>query len=383
MSETVVAFDTWALHSRFRYSGIFGYAKGLLSQFRTLASDAQVRLLNFVAEGYPNESIEFSSQPGFSAVESRLLAHSTCWKLGGAMLTARKNGAHVLFCPSAEVVPYPLLPIVTTIHDLTPFTAPSFAPLVNLRSRAMITMAARGSRRIITDSECSKRDLVNILGIDPRCIDVVYLGFKSEVFNALPASPETLGALLKRVGVNRPYLIHHGTIQPRKNLERLIAAYQLVLQRNPGDSLELVLVGAHGWQYEGIMRAAAGCPRGRVVFTGGVSDEELALLLKGAELSVIPSLYEGFCYPMIESMACGTPTVVSSASCLPEVSGGVLRYFDPYSVEEIAASIAQGLEDSGQREELQKEGLKRATAFSWERCARETMEAIKAAAKAA
>jgi alpha-1,3-rhamnosyl/mannosyltransferase len=148
-------------------------------------------------------------------------------------------------------------------------------------------------------------------------------------------------------------------------------------------SLDLLLVGAYGWRYEGIVRTAQSCKRGRVQLIGAVPDEELAVLLKGAELSVIPSLYEGFCYPMIESMACGVPTIVSSASCLPEVSAGILHYFDPQSVEDIADAITRGLEDSELRRRLSDAGAKRAAEFSWERCARETIAALKHASRSA
>lgn len=376
----VIAFDTWALQSRFRYSGIFGYTKGLLRQFRDQAQHAGVQVISFVATGYPNDAVEFSSTAGFTSIECPQLAHSTRWKLGEVTRSARRNGAHVLFCPAAEVLPYPLIPVVTTIHDLTPFTAPSFSPITNMRVKLMMWIAARGSRLIITDSECSKHDLVNILGVAPERVRVVYLGYKREVFNASPTEPAAIDNIRRHHGLDRPYIIHHGTIQPRKNLERLIAAYQLVLERNPSATLDLLLVGAYGWQYEGIIATARRCTRGRVVFAGPVVDADLALLLKGAELSVIPSLYEGFCYPMIESMACGVPTVVSSSSCLPEISGGVLSYFDPLDIGAIADSIETGLCDSTLREQLRTRGLARATQFTWERCGRETLDALKSAA---
>jgi glycosyltransferase involved in cell wall biosynthesis len=173
--------------------------------------------------------------------------------------------------------------------------------------------------------------------------------------------------------------LHHGTIQPRKNLRRLIEAYRLMLDRNQNLDLELVLAGPLGWGYEETIAAAnnGGGTRGRVVLPGALSDTDLASLIKGASLVVVPSLYEGFCLPMVESMASGAPTVAANASCLPEVSGGVLRYFDPTSVEDIANCLEQVLENEETRMELAQKGKSRASCFSWQRCAEETLAVLR------
>jgi len=113
-----------------------------------------------------------------------------------------------------------------------------------------------------------------------------------------------------------------------------------------------------------------------VILTGALSDHDLSLLLRGAELEVVPSLYEGFCLPMIEAMACGVPTVAANSSCLPEISGGVLRYFDPCSVAEMAASMEEVLRSSDLRAELIVRGRQRARQFSWELCAQQTLDVV-------
>jgi alpha-1,3-rhamnosyl/mannosyltransferase len=113
-----------------------------------------------------------------------------------------------------------------------------------------------------------------------------------------------------------------------------------------------------------------------VIFTHALSDDDLAILVKGARLAVVPSLYEGFCLPMVEAMACGVPTIVANSSCLPEISGSLLRYFDPRSVDEMAVCIDQALEDETLRNELAAKGLRRASDFDWEQCARETMAVL-------
>jgi glycosyltransferase involved in cell wall biosynthesis len=116
--------------------------------------------------------------------------------------------------------------------------------------------------------------------------------------------------------------------------------------------------------------------RGQVIFTGELGEQQLSTLVKTASLCVIPSLYEGFCLPMVESMACGIPTIAANSSCLPEISGGVLRYFEPLSKEDMAATIERVLGDSSLQRELVASGLKRASQFSWQRCARETISVL-------
>jgi glycosyltransferase involved in cell wall biosynthesis len=187
-----------------------------------------------------------------------------------------------------------------------------------------------------------------------------------------------------RLGIDKPYVLHHGTIQPRKNLKRLIEAFRLMLARNRSLDLDLVLAGQMGWASEEVFSAAmSGQGSGNVILAGVVSEEDLVLLIKGAELAVVPSLYEGFSLPMIESMAGGTPTIASRTSCLPEISGNVLAYFDPLSIDDMATCMQSALTDSQMRERLLKKGIESASKFTWERCARETLEVLMRAGKAA
>jgi glycosyltransferase involved in cell wall biosynthesis len=166
-------------------------------------------------------------------------------------------------------------------------------------------------------------------------------------------------------------------VQLRKNLGRLLRAYEILLDGQRDLDLQLVLAGPYGWGSEQIRQEAEKLvARGKVIFTGPLTDPELSLLVKGASLCVIPSLYEGFCLPMLEAMACGVATIASNSSCLPEVSGGVLRYFDPMSAEDIAETIRQVWGSRELREKLAGDGLKRASEFSWTRCAQETLMAL-------
>jgi glycosyltransferase involved in cell wall biosynthesis len=148
--------------------------------------------------------------------------------------------------------------------------------------------------------------------------------------------------------------------------------------------LDLVLAGPLAWQFEETVAAARDNRerRGSVVLTGALSDRDLSLLLRGAELEAIPSLYEGFCLPMVEAMACGIPTIASNSSCLPEVSGGALRYFDPLSVEAMAACMQEVLYSQDLRAELAGRGKERAQIFSWQLCAEETLAVLQQVVRA-
>jgi glycosyltransferase involved in cell wall biosynthesis len=239
---------------------------------------------------------------------------------------------------------------------------------------AVTWLNAKLARRIITISEYSKKDLVEIYRIRPENIEVTYIGCNSEVFNSSPPDPEVSSKLLARLGIRQPYILHHGIVEIRKNLHRLIEAWERVRGASSDLDLQLVLAGGLGYGRREILTTReASSHRDQIVLPGMLSDTELGTLVKNATLCVIPSLYEGFCLPMVEAMACGVPTVASNASCIPEVSGGVLKYFDPHSIDEMAETIRLALEDSSVRDRLRCAGLARAAEFSWERCARETL----------
>jgi glycosyltransferase involved in cell wall biosynthesis len=306
-----------------------------------------------------------------------LLDHDRIWRFGGAGISASRSHADVMFIPTAATLPVGPVPAVCTIHDVTPITMPSHSSAVNAMQRVLLTGCARFSYTIITSSECSKRDIVTHLGVPKEKIAVIHDGCDQSRFNTDLPDMTALAALRARLGIEKPYLLHHGTIQPRKNLKRLIEAFRLMLAENADLDFDLVLVGRIGWASDEIMDAAAKRDnRGRVILAGMLDDSDLALLIKGASLAVVPSLYEGFSLPMVEAMACGVPTIASSTSCLPEISGNALIYFDPLSVEEIAACMQKVLRDPDLSLHLRQKGTNRAREFSWERCARQTLEVL-------
>jgi glycosyltransferase involved in cell wall biosynthesis len=383
-SNPTIAFDSYILGAHARNHGIYVYAKKLLEYFREMAPQYSVEIAPYVSPGSDNGANQFAAAPGFRPRPTRLLERSRAWRWGGASLLTSFSGADLVFSPAGTTVYLgSLAPSVVTIHDLIPVMVATGAKRANRLLRFFYWSSAKLSQHVITDSNHSKADLVCLYNVPESKVSVVYLGCDHETFNGAGPDPELQRALLKRLGITRPYIVHHGVIKGYKNLKRLIQAYRLVLERNRNFDFDLALGGPLGWDYDDILAEAKRCggSRARVVFTQALSDPDLAMLVKGATLAVIPSLYEGFCLPMVESMACGTPTIAANSSCLPEVSGGVLRYFDPLSVEAMAARLEEALESETLRKELSEKGRLRAAEFDWRHCAEQTLQVLTKSAR--
>ena len=371
-----VALDSWVLSSRFRHQGTYVYARNLIAEFKRLApTRPQIEFCLFTSPTNSNDAVELGSGNRFALTPAPQLAHDRFWRMRGGSRAAARVHADLMFAPTASLFPAGKVPVVCTIHDATPVLMPSHSHKTTLMQRFMLWSAARFARKIITPSECSRKDLVNLYGLPESRVAVVYEGYDRALFNDTAPEPSAQKALLSRLNLERPYILHHGVIQPRKNLKRLIEAYRLLLSRDRDLQLDLVLAGPLGWNYEDILTAARGtaADTGRVVLPGALEDSELALLIKGASLVVMPSLYEGFCLPMVEAMACGVPVIAANASCLPEISGSVLKYFDPLSIEDMAVCMQQVLGDSELRQTLVRVGKRRAAQFDWTTCAEKTL----------
>ncbi len=373
-----VAIDSWTLASRFRCQGTYVYTQNLLREFKKLArEDAGLGFSLFASARNGNDAIHIAPDDRFELCASALLDHDRLWRFGGAGLSASRSHADVIFIPTAATLPIGPVPAVCTIHDVTPFTMPSHSAPVSAMQRVLLKGCGRFSRTIITSSECSKRDIVTHLNVPEEKVVVIHDGCDYSVFNTDPPDMTALAALHARLGIEKPYLLHHGTIQPRKNLKRLIEAFRLMLAENADLDFDLVLAGQLGWASNEIVNTAANRDmRGRVILAGVLDDSDLALLIKGASLSVVPSLYEGFSLPMVEAMACGVPTIASNTSCLPEISGNALAYFDPLSIEDMAACMRAALRDADLRHCLRQKGIARVREFTWERCACETLNVL-------
>lgn len=372
----IVAVDTVALSRRFRYSGTGAYLSHLLSEWLRIGKTGE---LDIECHGFAAPDDNWANNgfvsPFLKVHRTELMAQRHLWCLAGMAVQVAQLRPDLVFLPTClGSVPWPFAPLVTTMLDAMPERLPRELIEVGVKGRLVARMNAKLARQIITISEWSKKDLVEIYGLPPERVQVTYLGCDRKLYNSTSPDVEASAELLARWGIRKPFILHHGMVQLRKNLHRLIRAWDRVRSLSREFDVQLVLAGPMGLGHAEILRARDSFPhRDQVIVTGALCEGDLAMLIKNASLCVIPSLYEGFCLPMVEAMACGVPTVASSSSCLPEVSGGVLEYFDPFSIEEMAEVIRRALEDSDVRCRLRERGLARATEFSWERCARETL----------
>ncbi len=228
-------------------------------------------------------------------------------------------------------------------------------------------ISVKKAAHVITISKSTKRDIIENYHLKKSMITVAYPGFDSGVYHPINDHGK-IDQIKEKYKILGDYIIYIGTIQPRKNLVRLIEAFEKI------DNLKLVIVGKttgvgrQAWMFEDILNR----PKelgilDKVIFTGFVPSGELPYLINGAEAFILPSLYEGFGIPPLEAMACGTPVLVSNTSSLPEVVGEAGLLFDPYSVTQIEQAIRTVVSDKKLRLKLSKASLNRSKQFSWEK----------------
>ena len=223
---------------------------------------------------------------------------------------------------------------------------------------------------IVTDSEFSKTEIIRYFPATEERIRVVPCGVDKLRFSPMPpAAAPAIEELKRRMHLQTNYFLYLGTLEPRKNLDRLIRAYALLKQQHP-DAPQLVLAGGYGWRNNHIYQLVQTLHlEDDVLFTEYVPEEDVQPLLCGAMAFVFPSVYEGFGMPPLEAMACGTPVLTTRAASLPEVVGDAAVIVDPHHTEDIAQGLEKLFLDAALRERLQKEGLRRAAMFSWENAA--------------
>jgi glycosyltransferase involved in cell wall biosynthesis len=272
-------------------------------------------------------------------------------------------------------------PSVITVYDLSFLLYPeSFKRFKRFYLGLFTRLSVRRARRIIAISKSTKHDVVRLLGVSPEKVDVVYCGI-DQAFRPLPE--DQVASFRSKRGLPERFILFVGTIEPRKNVTRLIEAYADL--RFAIRDLRLVIGGAKGWFYEDVFaRVEELGLEGEVMFPGYIPVSELPLWYNAAELFVYPSLYEGFGLPPLEAMACGTPVVTANTSSLPEVVGeapgtgsqghSAGLTVDPLDVAGLAEAMRRVLGDEALRQEMRKRGLQRAKGFSWTKTAQETVQ---------
>lgn len=266
---------------------------------------------------------------------------------------------------------------VHTIHDLA-FSNPEYRdhfPSDLLKKLIAFTgPRVRQAAHLIAVSESTKRDIIEYYQFPEERITVIGHGFDNSIFNT---EIEQNREICKKYSITKPFIVSVGVLQPRKNFQRLIKAFYS-LKRLHNIPHKLVIMGGKAWQYKEIINLPDRLGiMDEVVFTGFLSVEDLAYLVKGSSLFVFPALYEGFGIPVLEAMACGVPVAASNTASVPEVVGDAGLLFDPRSVDDIANKMYQILSNATLKEELVRRGLERIKAFSWEKTAQKTIEVFK------
>lgn len=287
------------------------------------------------------------------------------------------RGADMLHVPHYNAPVMFQRDLVVTIHDLIHLMEPPFSNSIASRAYAwpMMSFAIRKARSIVTVSNYSKRQLVQRLGVPEEKVAVIYNGVHPR-FRCLDHE-----AAQKRVeagfSIRPPFLLYVGNLKPHKNLELLLRGFSLL--RLHGTCRHGLVIVGEGKKQRALLSSL--CARlgisAQVRFIPRVDDDALPDLYAAADAFVMPSLMEGFGYPVVEAMACGTPVVCSRASVLPEIAGEAAQFFDPTNCEDLAEAIENVLHSSQRREILRRRGLERARIFGWEECGRSHAELYK------
>ncbi|MBR4023586.1 MAG: glycosyltransferase family 4 protein [Ruminococcus sp.] len=259
---------------------------------------------------------------------------------------------------------------VVTVHDMV---YKAFPETVRARTKYMLDSGLKSSMKradiIVTDSEFSKKEIIKYFPKHENKIRVVPCGVDLEKFKPFDDKAR-IEEVKKSLEIEGEYFLYLGTIEPRKNLERLIEAYHIFSQKAGNDCPKLVLAGGKGWLYDSIFAKVTELKLSdKVIFTKYVPSEDMNALMCGALAFVFPSVYEGFGMPPLEAMACGVPVLVSGEASLPEVTGDCAVIVDAYSPENIAEGMNRLYTDSQLRDELSRRGLERAKGFSWDNSA--------------
>ncbi|MBN2588131.1 MAG: glycosyltransferase family 4 protein [Candidatus Fermentibacteraceae bacterium] len=291
------------------------------------------------------------------------------WYQAGLPVRMRKDRLDLFHDP---VYPLPLflpVPGVITVHDLSGYTDPGVHSLRSSLAARLYPRHLRKAKRIIADSLYTASEIGRLFPDVAEKTDVVHLGV-SERFRKV-SDTDALSRVAVKYGLPSGFMLFLGTLEPRKNLSRLLSAFAAAAGDIPQS---LVIAGGLGWKYGELLRAVSVHPfRDRIKLTGFVEDEDLPAVLSLAEFLVYPSLLEGFGLPVLEAMACGTPVMTSNTSSMPEVAGDAALLVDPFSLESMTSGLLAMATDGDLRRELAGRGTGRASLFTWERTARETL----------
>lgn len=353
-------------------TGTEAYAYFLIQALIPLAAEQGHRLRLYFNQPPPSGLF-----PSAEHVEPVVLPQARLWTHVRLARELHRRPPDVFFTP-AHVIPLTYRgPSVATVHDLGYHYFPEAH---TRRQRAYLRWSTRHNaqvgRRVLADSQATRADLVRFYDVDASKIDVVYPGVDPLLDPVEDGA--RLTAVAQKYSLTPPYLLYLGTLQPRKNLVRLVEAYA-----RSGVVQPLVLAGKPGWLSASILDAIAAQPadvRSRIHLPGYVEEADKAALLSGATALLYPSLYEGFGFPLLEAQACGTAVLAANTSSLPEIAGGGALLLDPTDTDALAAAIQRLTQDAALRRSLIAHGRENVQRFTWEATAVAVLSVLDASA---
>jgi len=369
-----IAFDGTAL--RPGRTGVGYYSEHLLHHLARAASDDELIVVS-------NRAIDTTSPLPARVRVATPRGHvpRLVWMQTLAATMLRQVDADVVHFTNGMLPLLSPTPTVVTIHDMSLRLYPRYHPVRRvLLNRPLVDVAARRADAIITPSESAKRDIVAVYDVDPSRVHVVYEAAAPSFRRVV--DPAELERVRRRYRLDERIILYVGTIEPRKNLPKLIAAF--AAERRAGRLRhQLVCVGPYGWLSRGIEDQIARANVAHAInFTGYVPFEDLPAIYSLAEVFVYPSMYEGFGLPVIEAMACGVPVVTGGTGALAEIGGGAVEGLDRIEPDALGRALVALARSRDRREALAAAGLERAARFSWDSAARESLEIYRATAAA-
>lgn len=354
-----------------REGGNETYVAGLLRGYETL-QPVDTSIIALYRRGWPETA------PGPVVRSLAILDDQNIkrlfWQLPNL---SRQLGADVLHVTYNAPLSTPCATVVS-VHDVIYRRYPSyFSPRVRILLNTLLPLSMRRATLILTISEASRAEIAHYYPWAAPKVRVVPIAAGPLVDSS--TNPDAEAVAVTQLSGGRPFILAVGTVQPRKNIARLIAAY-ISLRDRDITTAKLIIVGQSAWQSSQIEAIATQSPYAEdIVFAGYQADSTLAALYRACAVFAYPSLYEGFGLPVVEAMACGAPVVAGTISSIPEVAGDAALLVDPLSADAIGDAIKQILTDAALAASLRERGRRRAAQFTWSRSAQQTLEVYREA----
>ncbi len=360
-------------------SGVGYYTKNLVEQLINFKDDFELALFISSLRGQSGKlEKEFDSE-NVKVIHSRIPARALVqlWSKTRSFPVENLIGMIDIFHATNYLLPFlKKAKGIITIHDLGFIRFPEFCQKETLKYRDLLPLSIKRATKIISVSEFTRHEIIELLGVKPEKIVVTHQGYGT-IFNKR-LKPDELNYVLGKYNLKMGEIILFvGTVEPRKNLSKLIDAFDEVKVKKSINH-KLVIAGGLGWSYdEFLKKKAASKFSDDIILTGYISGKELLALYRLASCFVFPSLYEGFGLPVLEAMVNSTPVVCSKRSSLPEIAGDAAVYFNPDDAEDIANKIIRVLEDTELKNRLISSGKKQVRKYSWKKSVEKTVQIYK------